>query len=373
VDTATDGARWQKRLSRRVSRPDDVSFLELAERLREAGIFEPSDGIYRRRLTLLLPLFAVAYAALIVFPGGIVWGLFVCVAAVAAVQLGIVAHDAGHRAVDARRWVNDVWGHVGMTLLTGLSFTHWRMQHNQHHRHCQDEDRDPDVQYRYFLALHPRSAGSRSGLARRLLPLQPYYFWILAALAYPWALRLASLRTLISRPGATRVDRAVLPFHYLLWLGAPALFVGPRAATVTYAATSLVVGVLLTGLFSGNHMGMPTLGPGEPASYLRRQVETSRNIDVPAPLRFLFGGLDYQIEHHLFPFVAQPRLPAARRVVEPFCRAHGVAYHSEGFFTAQRAIHRHLARIGALGRAEPEVQRSAAHVRWTDLSSPGDG
>jgi fatty acid desaturase len=129
------------------------------------------------------------------------------------------------------------------------------------------------------------------------------------------------------------------------------MIVGPWAAAATYAGISLVLGLLLTSLFSINHMGMPSTRPGDRRSYLRRQVETSRNIDVPAALTFLFGGLNYQIEHHLFPSMGYPRLRASRCLVQAFCHENGLAYHAEGLFSAYRALHRHLTRIGATAQA----------------------
>lgn len=320
-------------------------FATLTQRVRDAGCFERCDARYGLRLAALLPAFALAYAGLLAVPPGLAWAGLAVAAALLSVQLGIVAHDAGHRMVHRRRAINDLWGHVGMTFITGLSFTHWRTVHDQHHRFPQDEGRDPDIDYGLLFAVHDRAAlRPRRGLRRLFLAVQHVSFWPLGML-YAWGLRVDSVQRCFREPPRTRVDRWVLPLHYLLWLGVPALVVSPGIALAAYVAVSTVIGVNLLAIFAPNHMGMPTLPSDHGLGFLRRQLITTRNV-TPGPVvsRFM-GGLEHQIEHHLYPGIGQPRLAAARRVVAAFCAEHGLPYTSCGFVEAHRDVVRHLARL----------------------------
>jgi fatty acid desaturase len=72
------------------------------------------------------------------------------------------------------------------------------------------------------------------------------------------------------------------------------------------------------------HKGMPVLPPEARPDFLRRQVLTSRNISGDRLTSFLMGGLNYEIEHHLFPSMPRPNLRSAQRIVRPFCTANSV-------------------------------------------------
>lgn len=332
---------------------DHALLIQLAQRLRAAGCFARCDHRYARRLALLVPLFATGFAALLAVPRGPIWALAIAGTAFVSVQLGIVSHDAGHRAVHRRRGWNDLWGHVGMTFVCGLSFTHWRIVHDTHHRHSQDELRDPDMQYAAVFSVHGRGAAEKRGLARVMRPLQHFYFWPLGAL-YSWSLRWDSIARLFRDPDRTRVDRWVLPGHYALWLVGPALIVGPAAAVVSYVLVSTLIGLYLVLIFAPNHMGMPSRRAGERWTYLEQQIITSRDLTVGRLLAVVLGGLEHQIEHHLFPNIGQPRLRAARAIVTAFCVEHGLSHHEVGFFAAHRAVLGQLACMARFPVPAPE-------------------
>lgn len=95
-----------------------------------------------------------------------------------------------------------------------------------------------------------------------------------------------------------------------------------------------------------NHKGMPVWTEGAPLSFLERQVSSSRNI-APHPVwDVLFGGLNYQIEHHLFPTMPRAHLKQARALVKPFCAAHGLPYEEVNPLTSYRLVFAHLRRVG---------------------------
>ena len=137
------------------------------------------------------------------------------------------------------------------------------------------------------------------------------------------------------------------------------------------AALFIVVHRALAGLYMGsvfapNHKGMPVLDPDTKLDYLRQQVLTARDV-LPNPvIDFAYGGLNFQIEHHLFPNMPRNRLKESRRVVKAFCLERGIPYHETGFWQSQREILGYMHEVsaplrrGASKRQAVEVARSIA-------------
>jgi fatty acid desaturase len=94
--------------------------------------------------------------------------------------------------------------------------------------------------------------------------------------------------------------------------------------------------------------------------FLRLQVVTARNVRASRYTDFLYGGLNYQIEHHLFPTMPQNQLREARTIVMEFCRAQHIPYYETGFLRSQVEVLRHLHAVGAPLRHDLAGQRADA-------------
>jgi fatty acid desaturase len=164
-----------------------------------------------------------------------------------------------------------------------------------------------------------------------------------------WLFALRRLR------GARRLcELALLGANLTLWAGAIALS-GHHLAAVFLGAQA-VAGLYLAAIVAPNHKGMPVWSRDRAPSFLERQVLASRNVR-PHPLTdLLFGGLNYQIEHHLFPTMPRRHLARARAIVRPFCRAHGLDYDEDGLLTSYRRVLAELARVGrTAGQGRPVI------------------
>jgi fatty acid desaturase len=317
--------------------------LEIRREAEAAGLLEPSSRALALRAPLglasLLTLLSLAWTAesqaVALVSGGL--------AGLACVQLGFIAHDAGHGSAGRSRFVNDLAGHLAFTILNGLGFQSWRVGHSAHHAFCQDESQDPDMVVDVVLSLTPASAAKKRGLGRWLLPFQAWYLWP-AALLFAHSLRWQSLGRSYRRPGRYRADCLLLPLHYAGWLVLPVLVTGTglgRSAAV-YIACSSVMGVYLAVLFWVNHVGMPALPEGHSLTQLEQQVLGTRNVRHASWLDFFFGGLDFQIEHHLLPDLPSARLRELQSISRRHCRAAGLRYHEEGFGSALASVSRHV-------------------------------
>jgi fatty acid desaturase len=233
-----------------------------------------------------------------------------------------------------------------MTFICGFSFGYWRARHNQHHAHCQEVDGDPDMRFGVLFSVYPNSDNWRSRGGRFFLRIQKWAFWPLSSL-YWVSLRYDGIRDLFQQPDKTKVDRFLLPLHWLVLLVIPGFVFGWPAALLAYVSASCISSLMTASVFIPNHIGMRRLASGEKLSYLEQQVTTSRDISNPPLLDFYYGGLNAQIEHHLFPRVAHNRYRAMRPVVRAFCLARGIPYQEVSLYRALAAVGNHLGAMTA--------------------------
>jgi hypothetical protein len=118
--------------------------------------------------------------------------------------------------------------------------------------------------------------------------------------------------------------------------------------------------------FAPNHKGMPILDAADRSDFLRRQVLTSRNVRGGWLTDFALGGLNYQIEHHLFPSMPRPNLRRSHALIEAFCRQHDLPYCQASLAGSYAQALRHLNAC----RAVPV--RSAGRAQLTATTGCGN-
>ena len=219
-------------------------------------------------------------------------------------------------------------------------------KHNAHHAHPNDLDADPDV-HPGVVAFDVTQVSSKTGLARVVTRHQAWLF--IPLLAFEAAnLYLAGIRALV-RPGLRRrtTELALIALH-------SALYVWLVVATMTWAQAVVFVAIHqgLRGLYLGlsfapNHKGMPVLSQSERADPFLRQVLTARNIRGGAIVDVALGGLNYQIEHHLFPSMPRANLRRAQPIVKALCQENGVPYAETSAVNSYSQVLKHLHAVGA--------------------------
>ena len=215
---------------------------------------------------LWVPVFFAAYLALLALPFGLLWLAMVPVSSVAFLTMGYVGHDAGHGALARNRAVNDFWGQFGMTFLCGFSFGYWRSRHNQHHAHCQEVGGDPDMRFGVLFSVYPNSDNWHSRGGRFFLRVQKWAFWPLSSL-YWVSLRYDGIRDLFQQPDKTKVDRFLLPLHWIVLLIVPGFIFGWPAAVLAYVSVSCISSLMTASVFIPNHIGMRRLASGRSSAF----------------------------------------------------------------------------------------------------------
>jgi fatty acid desaturase len=265
-------------------------------------------------------------------------------------QFGFIGHDAGHRQIFRSSRANYLVGVLHANLLIGLSYGWWVDKHNRHHAHPNHEDRDPDVKIN-ALAFSAGQAANKTGLVRLIARHQRYFFLPLLLLE-ALQLHLSSVRALSRRSLRNRpAEAALLALHAIGYLSLLFLVLSPLKAVVFLIVQQGLFGLYLGLSFAPNHKGMPMLSADDEADYLRRQVLTSRNVRGGWLVDYLLGGLNYQIEHHLFPSMPRPSLRRSQPLVRAFCRQNGVSYLETSLLGSYAQALRHLHDVGQPLRA----------------------
>ncbi|MGC5020975.1 fatty acid desaturase family protein [Micromonospora sp. DT47] len=321
-------------------------YADLSRLIRRAGLLDRRRGYYALRITALGGCYVGAWT-LFGWLGESWWQLGVAAAlAVVFAQAGFIGHDAGHRQIFRSRRANDVVGLAHGNLLIGLSYGWWVDKHNRHHAHPNTEGRDPDIVVRP-LSFTPGQARERRGFGALVVRYQAYLFFPLLLLE-GLHLHANSVRAVVGRSRIKRrpAEAALLALHATGYLGAVVLVLSPMQAVAFILVNQGLLGLYLGCAFAPNHKGMPILATDERLDYLRRQVLTSRNVHGGWFIDTLLGGLNYQIEHHLFPSMARPNLRRARPLVRRFCAEHGITYHETTLMRSWAQALNHLHEVG---------------------------
>lgn len=320
-------------------------FALLLREVRGAGLLERRTAYYAVKITATLALLAAGVAGFVLV-GDSWWQLALAgYLAVVFVQIGFVGHDAGHHQITRRSRGNALIGVTHANALIGLSYGWWVDKHNRHHAHPNDSARDPDVGGR-AVAFTAGQARARARFGRFAARYQAWFFFPLLTLE-GLHLHVASVRYLFSRTKGRTVGAALLLVHFSVYLGAILYTLSPLKAVAFIAVNQAAFGLYLGCAFAPNHKGMPELSEQEAGDFLRRQVLTSRNVRGGPVCDWVLGGLNYQIEHHLFPSMPRANLKRAQTLVRAFCAEHGVSYRECGALESYAQALRHLREVGA--------------------------
>jgi fatty acid desaturase len=323
-----------------------ADYRALAERVRAAGLLQRRPGRYSARMALTGAALVAGWVA--VFLVGNSWAVLVVAAflAVMFIQVVFVGHDAGHQQIFHSRRANRMVGLVAGNTLTGLSFGWWVAKHNAHHAHPNQVDRDPDIGPG-VIAFTAEIACRRRGIGRFLARRQAWLFFPLLTFE-GLALHVASIRILARRRNrAAAFEGLLLAAHAALYLGVVFWLLSPTRALAFIAIQQALFGLYLGCTFAPNHKGMAMLDHDANETFLRRQVITSRNVTGGAFITLLLGGLNYQIEHHLFPMMPRSNLARSQGVVREFCLANGVPYQTCSLIHSYRQVLTYLRAVGA--------------------------
>jgi fatty acid desaturase len=326
-----------------------TDYARLSRQVRQAGLLDRRLRYYRWKIAITAALFAAGWTMFAVL-GDSWWQLCTAVfLAVVFAQIGFLGHDAGHRQVFSSRRANNILGMLCGNLGIGLSYSWWTGKHRRHHTHPNTEGADPDIMMS-VLAFSGSQAEASRGIQRVIFRYQAYLFIPMLFLEAV-SLHAASIRSLWRRPGRdTALEAGLLGIHCAGFLTVVFLLLPPGKAVAFILVQQGLFGFYLACSFAPNHKGMPVLAPSDKTDFLRRQVLTSRNVRGHWLTDFAMGGLNYQIEHHLFPSMPRPSLRLSQPLIAAFCAEHDLPYSQTSLARSYAQALRYLNTTGKVTR-----------------------
>ncbi|MGM1016955.1 MAG: fatty acid desaturase family protein [Actinomycetota bacterium] len=264
-------------------------------------------------------------------------------------QLAFLAHEAAHRQILSSGPANFRLARI-LAGIVGMSYSWWDSKHTRHHGNPNRVGKDPDIEIDTISFLDEDAAKSR-GIVRLITRKQGYFFFPLLMLE-GLNLHFISFKYLFSRKPVkgrwielgiitTRFAVILIPVFLMLPLGMAFAFMGVQLA---------VFGVYMGASFAPNHKGMPVIAPDAKLDFFTKQVRTSRNITGGWWATWLMGGLNYQVEHHLFPNMPRSNLSKAREIVRDYCIANDVPYTETTLIQSYGIVIEYLNRVGLAAR-----------------------
>jgi fatty acid desaturase len=347
--TAISTLEYSGATARLVNQPFTNTFTELAQAIRRKGLQSRRPGFYLMIFAVLVLALAGSATGMILLKDSWLQLLLAGALGVVFTQFAFLGHEASHRQIFQSGQANDRAGQV-LAALVGLSHGWWMNKHSRHHANPNKIGKDPDIESD-TVAFLDESAATRSGVRAWFTRRQGYLFFPLLLLE-GLNLHVKAITSLSSRsPVKGRwIEVGMLTARFIIFFGL-VFWLLPFGMAWAFIGVQLAVfGLYMGATFAPNHKGMPIVPADIKLDFLSKQVRTSRNITGGWWATILMGGLNYQIEHHLFPSMPRPHLRAARALVREHCRSNDIPYVETSLLSSYRTVISYLNRVGLAAR-----------------------
>lgn len=325
-------------------------YTDLASTIRKSGLLDRRRGYYWVQISAMVLAFAGIWVGFFVLGDSWFQLLLAVALGVVVTQFGFLGHDAAHQQMFRSPAWNIWMSRILASAFAGLSYSWWRTKHNKHHQSPNREGSDPDIAPG-AIAFTP-AAAERSGFAGWFVQRQGWLFFPLLTLEGV-NLHVQSVKAGLDRHTAApwrRLELTIVVTRLVGYIAVLLIFLPWGMALAFLAVQMAVFGVCLGAAFAPAHKGMPIVPATMKLDFLRRQVMVSRNVRGNPVTDFFMGGLNYQIEHHLFPSMPRCNLKRAQPIVRAHCEAAGVGYLEVGLFHSYAIIVDYLNHVGLRAR-----------------------
>jgi len=326
------------------------SYTAVARVVREMGLLERTRIFYGAlALGLVAALVAVGFGIWLL---GDSWLQLLMAGALGIIftQFAFLAHEASHRQILKSGPANDRIGRFLATFVVGMSYAWWMNKHTRHHGNPNKIGKDPDIEID-TISFIEEDAAKAKGLIALITRKQGYLFFPLLTLE-GINLHYISIRTLFSRkPVKGRwIEISAIALRFAIYLTVLFMFLPLGMAFAFIGVQLAVFGVYMGAAFAPNHKGMPIIPADVKLDFFSKQVLTSRNVSGGWWASALTGGLNYQIEHHLFPNMPRLHLARAREIVREHCATLDVPYTETTLLRSYAIVIEYLNRVGLSAR-----------------------
>lgn len=330
-----------------------TAYSALLRTVRDAGLLRRTTGFYWMVFGLITLALGGVVTGFVLL--GESWFQLLMAGALGIIltQYAFLAHEAAHRQVFVSGPRNDRAGRTLANLFVGISYSWWMTKHSRHHANPNVRGKDPDIE-RDFISFVEEDAAKSRGLYAWATRRQGYLFFP-ALLLEGINLHIHGFRTVFGRGKVDKrwVEISMIMARIIAYLAIVFLVLPLGMAFAFIGVQVAVFGLYMGATFAPNHKGMPVLPHDSKVDFLSRQVLTSRNIRGNWVMDSFMGGLNYQIEHHLFPNMPRPHLAKASEIAREYCATHRISYTQTTLSQSYGIVIQYLNRVGLAAGGDP--------------------
>lgn len=339
-----------------IAKPGDPrSFFHVKKLVDEAGLIRRRPGHYLAISSVLVLMLAGTAAGVVLL--GESWFQLLMAAALGLLltQFAFLAHEAAHRQILASGKTNDKLGRFLANIVVGISYQWWMNKHSKHHATPNTIGKDPDIEWD-TISFQPEDAKKQRGLLKWITQRQGYLFFPLLTLE-GLNLHVQSIKYLLIGQKVKHRRREILSIFIRLALYVSAIFFFlPVGMGFAFLGVQLAIfGIYMGASFAPNHKGMPMVPKDARIDFFSRQVLTGRNVMARSSfgnriLSHVYGGLNYQVEHHLFPSMPRANLAGVSKIVRTYCAEHQIPYTVASVRESYAQVISYLNKVGLSAR-----------------------
>ncbi|GMN36008.1 hypothetical protein TIFTF001_005683 [Ficus carica] len=262
------------------------------------------------------------------------------------IQSGWIGHDSGHYQVMSSRGFNRFVQILTGNCLAGISIAWWKWNHNAHHLACNSLDFDPDLQHMPVFVVSSKFFDSLTScfyerklnfdaFARFLVSYQHWTFYPVMCLArinlFGQSFALLSSKRKVPNRGQEILGLAVFWIWYPLLVSQLPNW---REKVMFVIASFSVTGIQHIQFCLNHFSSRVYVGPPSGSDWFEMQTHGTLDISCPSWMDWFHGGLQFQIEHHLFPRLPRCQLRKVSPFVKELCKKHNLPYDCASFWKA---------------------------------------
>jgi linoleoyl-CoA desaturase len=327
-----------------MSKEANQDFARLRQQIHRLGFGRKTTAIIIGECVLFVALVIAGVALVATSENIAVKAIGMCLVAYGCMGLSTNGHTASHHAISSKAWINEFIMYFDFPFFLGVSGNYWRHKHVViHHPHPNVIGLDDDADLMPVFTLNDRDLKNASGLKKWWLEHQGYFFPIVLlgnsfGVAFKgWRFLIRELLDDQRRSWLSWVDLACMIAHWIVWTIIPIYVFGFANVAMFFIVQMFMMSYVMFLLFAPAHYPDEAIQVTKDATldnYLMLQTATAVNFETGPIGRLLCAGVDFQIEHHLFPWISPRHYPALAPVVRQFCEEHGYPYRSQGWGVA---------------------------------------
>jgi fatty acid desaturase len=317
----------------------EAAYQAFRDRVASEGLYARDYTYYALYAALCLIGVALSLYAVTLTANPWVQALNAAFLAVALVQTGMLGHDLSHGQVFARPRLNRFFAVLVWSLFGGLSESKWFLKHEAHHAHTNQLGKDPDLDIPFIFSQTQQA--SLPAWMKYITPHQHILFFLALPLIYLSQIAYGFRHILGNFSPVTFAELVLMSVRLFVTFYVPLAYLPLSTAILFLAINFACIGTYMSLAFAPNHKGMEVLDASAEGGW-REQIILTRNVRPTWYIFQFFGGLNFQIEHHLFSNVPRTSYARINLLLRRFCAAEEIPYAETTWRGSMREIYEAL-------------------------------